>query len=63
MCILYMCESIIYECIIIYLCASVSQSVSSIFQSCMSLCSHMDCSTQGLPVHHQLLGFIQIHVH
>ena len=23
----------------------------------------MDCSTPGLPVHHQLLEFIQIHVH
>jgi len=23
----------------------------------------MDCSTPGLPVHHQLLGFIQTHVH
>ena len=23
----------------------------------------MDCSTPGLPVHHQLLGFTQTHVH
>ena len=63
MCTLYICESIIYECIIIYLCACLSQSVSSISQLCMTLCDHMDCSTPGLPVHHQLLGFIQIHVH
>ena len=27
------------------------------------LCDPMDCSTPGLPVHHQLLEFTQIHVH
>ena len=27
------------------------------------LCDHMDCSTAGLPVHHQLLEFTQTHVH
>ena len=27
------------------------------------LCNHMDCSTAGLPVHHQLLEFTQTHVH
>ena len=27
------------------------------------LCDHMDCSMPGLPVHHQLLEFIQNHVH
>ena len=27
------------------------------------LCNHMDCSTPGLPVHHQLPEFIQTHVH
>ena len=27
------------------------------------LCNSMDCSTPGLPLHHQLLGFIQTHVH
>ena len=26
------------------------------------LCNHMDCSTAGLPVHHQLLEFTQTHV-
>ena len=32
-------------------------------QSCPSLCDPMDCSTPGLPVHHQLLEFTQTHVH
>ena len=30
---------------------------------CLTLCNPMDCSTPGLPVHHQLLEFTQIHVH
>ena len=30
------------------------QSVSSVTQSCPTLCDPMDCSTSGLPVHHQL---------
>ena len=40
-----------------------SQSVSSVPQSCPTLCNPTDCSTPGLPVHHQLLEFTQIHVH
>ena len=36
---------------------------SSIPQSCLTLCNHMDCSTPGLPVHHQLPGVTQTHVH
>ena len=32
-------------------------------QSCLTLCEPMDCSTPGLPVHHQLPEFIQTHVH
>ena len=36
---------------------------SSITQSGPTLCNPMDCSTQGLPVHHQLPEFTQIHVH
>ena len=37
--------------------------LSSVAQSCLTLCDRMDCSTPGLPVHHQLLEFIQTHVH
>ena len=36
---------------------------SSVAQLCLTLCDPMDCSTPGLPVHHQLLEFTQTHVH
>ena len=36
---------------------------SSIVQLCLTLCDPTDCSTPGLPVHHQLLELTQIHVH
>ena len=35
----------------------------SVAQSYLTLCDPMDCSTPGLPVHHQLQPFIQTHVH
>ena len=35
---------------------------SSVTQSCLTLCDPMDCSTPGLPVHHQLPEFTQTHV-
>ena len=38
-------------------------SFSSVAQSCLTLCDLMDCSTPGLPVHHQLLESTQTHVH
>ena len=34
----------------------------SVTQSCLILCDHMDCSTPGFPVHHQLLELTQTHV-
>ena len=40
-----------------------SDQFSSVGQSCPTLFDPMDCSTPGLSVHHQLLEFIQIHVH
>ena len=39
------------------------QSVSSVAQSCPTLCNPMNRSTPGLPVHHQLPEFTQTHVH
>ena len=36
---------------------------SSVAQSCLILCTPMDCSTPGFPVHHQLPEFTQTHVH
>ena len=40
-----------------------SVQFSSVTQSCLTLCEPMDCSTPGLPVHHQLPQFTQTHVH
>ena len=36
---------------------------SSVAQSCPTLCDPMNCSTPGLPIHHQLLEFTQTHLH
>ena len=36
---------------------------SSVAQLCLTLCDPMDCSTPGLPVHHQLPEPTQTHVH
>ena len=36
---------------------------SSVTQSCPTLCEPMDCSTPGLPIHHQLPEFTQTQVH
>ena len=40
-----------------------SAQFSSVAQSCPTLCNPMNCSTPGLPVHHQLPEFTQTHVH
>ena len=36
---------------------------SSVAHSCQTLCDPMNCSTPGLPVHHQLPEFTQTQVH
>ena len=44
---------------------AISQNLvqfSSVAQSCPTLCNPMDCTTAGLPVHHQLPEFTQTHV-
>ena len=38
-------------------------NISSVAQSYLTLCNPMDCSTPGLPVHHQLPEPTQTHVH
>ena len=40
-----------------------SAQFSSVAQLCLTLCDPMNCSTTGLPVHHQLLEFSQTHIH
>ena len=37
--------------------------LSSVAQSCLTLCDPMDSSMPGLPVHHQFPEFTQTHVH
>ena len=39
------------------------EALSSVTQSCPTLCDSMDCSMPGIPVYHQLLEFTQTHVH
>ena len=41
----------------------MEQQFSSVAQSCPTLCEPMNCSTPGLPVHHQLSEFTQTHIH
>ena len=43
--------------------AHYSVQFSSVTQSCLTLFDPMNHSTPGLPVHHQLPEFTQIHVH
>ena len=40
-----------------------SDQIRSVAQSCPTLCEPMNCSTPGLPVHHQLPEFTETHVH
>ena len=48
-----------------YFCQLLFSSVqfSSVTQLCPTLCDPMNCSTPGLPVHHQLQESTQTHVH
>ena len=37
--------------------------LSSVVQSCLTICDTMNCSMPGFPVHHQLPQLAQTHVH
>ena len=39
---------------------SIFSQFSSVARSCLTLCDPMDCSTPGLPVHHQLLELAKL---
>ena len=43
--------------------SSISLTVSSVTQSCLTLCDSMNCSTPGFPVHYQLPELTETHVH
>ena len=60
----------VWHCFPIYLpwsdgtgCCSAAAAAAKSLQSCPTLCDPMDCSMPGLPGHHQLPEFTQIHVH
>ena len=53
----------IYLSICTYMYVYTSVKSSSVAQSCPTLCDPMNHSTPGLPGHHQLPEFTQIHVH
>ena len=38
-------------------------TISSVAQSCLTLCHSMDCSMPGFPAHYQFLEPAQIHIH
>ena len=41
----------------------LKDKIRCVTQSCPTICNPMNCSTPGLPVHHQLPDFTQTHVH
>ena len=47
----------------IWFASASSVQFSSVAQLCLTLCDPTECSTPGLPVHHQLPEFTQTHVH
>ena len=53
---IYIFFSFFHHCFIVF-------QFSSVAWSCPTLCDPMDCSTPGLPVHHQLQEPTQTHVH
>ena len=59
-----MCRTLWFESkqlLLSWICDKLFSSVQSL--SRVPLCNHMECSTPGLSVHHQLLEFTQAHVH
>ena len=52
-----------WTCILSFFGLYVGKTVSSVTQSCLTLCNPMDCRTPGFPVHHQFLEFTQTHTH
>jgi len=55
-------EKKINQKLILHLSDNSSIQFSSVTQLCPTLCDPMNCSTPGLPVHHQVPEFTQTHV-
>ena len=60
---LYFSHLFLYGSLCIYSKTLYSAQFSSVASSCQSLSDPKDCSTPGLPVHHQLPEFTQTHVY
>ena len=54
---------VMYVYIYPYIYGSIYPFCCSVPKLCLTLCEPMDCSTPGLPAHHQLPEFTQTHVH
>ena len=54
---------LLHCCLFLAYCHIRSVQFSSFAQSCPALCNPMNCSTPGLPDHHQLPQFTQTHAH
>ena len=57
------CSHEINRCLILGRKVMTNLQFSSVTQLCLTLCDPINCSTPGLPVHHQLLESTQTHVH
>ena len=57
------CSHEINRCLILGRKVMTNLQFSSVTQLCLTLCDPINCSTPGLPVHHQLPELTQIHVH
>ena len=63
----YLVKAMVFP-VVMYECESwtimkAAAAAAKSLQSCPTLCDTMNCSTPGLPVHHQLPEFTQTHVH
>ena len=54
---MHLCQGVLQARILEWAAISFSVQFSSVAQLCLTLCNPMDCSTPGLPVHHQIPGF------
>ena len=61
----WVCQFVLIRTLLSLVSVSLFSSVqfSSVTHSCPTLCDPMNCSTPGLPVHHQLPEFTQTYVH
>ena len=62
----FFCQIGHYRVLNTFLCYTLSHysvQFTSVTPSCLTLCDPMNCSTPGLPVHHQLPEFTQTHMH